>query len=126
MRAQTPPALRWGSTTLIAIAFMATTVVAHHGWIQYDDKVTLAISGTITAASYSNPHASIHVQSGGDKGQTWRAVLAPPARMRSRGLSQDVLQPGITVTIVGHPHRNHADEIRAERITIGDKTIGLR
>jgi hypothetical protein len=37
-----------------------------------------------------------------------------------------MLQAGTTVTVVGYPHRSESDEMRAERITINDKTVELR
>jgi hypothetical protein len=30
------------------------------------------------------------------------------------------------VTVAGYPHRTDPDEMRAERITVGDKTVELR
>jgi hypothetical protein len=37
-----------------------------------------------------------------------------------------MLSVGTTATVVGYPNRNKPDELRAERITIGDKTTELR
>jgi hypothetical protein len=36
------------------------------------------------------------------------------------------LKAGTTATVVGYPHREKADEMRAERITIDGKTVELR
>lgn len=46
--------------------------------------------------------------------------------MQSRGLPQKDLVVGEQVKLVGYPHRSQANEMRAERITIGDRTIELR
>jgi hypothetical protein len=46
--------------------------------------------------------------------------------MASRGLPREALKPGATVTVVGYPHRTQADEMRAERITVGGKIVELR
>jgi hypothetical protein len=46
--------------------------------------------------------------------------------MESRGLSKDMLNVGATASVYGYPHRSKADEMRAERITIGNKNIELR
>jgi hypothetical protein len=32
----------------------------------------------------------------------------------------------VSVTVEGYPHKSNDDELRAERITIGDKTVELR
>jgi hypothetical protein len=46
--------------------------------------------------------------------------------MENRGLPRAELVPGKTVTVVGYPNRSKPDEMRAERITVGGKTVELR
>ncbi|MGE0404905.1 MAG: DUF6152 family protein [Candidatus Korobacteraceae bacterium] len=108
------------------ICLLVGTVLAHHGWSHYDSSKTLTLTGAIRQSSYENPHATVRLQVDGGKGKTWLAVLAPPSRMQRRGLESSALKPGTTATVVGYPHRTEADELRAERITIGGKTIELR
>jgi hypothetical protein len=111
---------------LIVSWLVAASALAHHGWSQYDANRTLNLTGIIKDASYSNPHGVLRLQVDGENGKTWVAVLAPPSRMSGRGLSQEMLKIGTTATVVGYPHRELVDEIRAERITIGGKTVELR
>jgi hypothetical protein len=110
---------------LMAMALAITTLQAHHGWSDYDQTKTLTLKGIIREMSYSNPHGTIRLQEN-ENGKTWTAVLAPPSRMTSRGLSEEMLKAGTSATVVGYPHRKVADEMRAERITIGEKTVELR
>ncbi len=56
----------------------------------------------------------------------WSVVLAPPARMEFRGLSDEMLKPGITASIVAYPNKQNKNELRAETITIGRSTTELR
>jgi len=100
----------------------AARVAAHHGWTGYQDKET-KLTGTITAFSYENPHASVTLSV---DGKSWHVVLAPPTRMQSRGLQKDMLKVGGKATVDGYIHKTVATELRAERITIGDKTTELR
>ena len=118
--------LRLVWVALGAVWLMTASALAHHGWSQYDANKALNLTGVIKEAGYSNPHGLIRLQVDGENGKTWLAVLAPPSRMSSRGLSQEMLKVGTTATVVGYPHRELADEIRAERITIGGKTVELR
>ncbi|HEX2272109.1 MAG TPA: DUF6152 family protein [Pyrinomonadaceae bacterium] len=111
---------------LVASCVMAGTVFAHHGWSSYDASKTLNFTGVIRESSYSNPHGMIRLQVDGGNGQVWLVVLAPPSRMNTRGLTQEMLKVGTTATVVGYPHRQKADEMRAERITIDGKTTELR
>ncbi len=76
---------------------------------------------------HKNPHATIVLVSGGHK---YNVVLAPVSRMETRGASKASVAVGRSVTVVGYPSRSHADEIRAERITVVDgaetRTVELR
>jgi hypothetical protein len=98
------------------------TALAHHGWTGYTEEIQ-TLSGTIEQASYANPHGSIHLQTGE---QTWTVVLAPPSRMISRGLTQEMLKVGTSATVEGYRSSSDQKEMRAERITIAGKTVELR
>lgn len=95
----------------------------HHGWSSYDQTKTLKFTGKILETGYDNPHGMIKLQVEKKK---WTVVLAPPSRMESRGLTQDMLKVGATASVVGYPHLKIKDEMRAERITIDNKTTELR
>ena len=107
------------SAALICFSFS----ILHHGWGSYDQKKTLNLKGEIVEYSYDNPHGMLKFKS---EDKTWTVVLAPPSRMQSRGLEESMLKEGVEATVVGYPHLKVKDEMRAERITIGDKTTELR
>jgi hypothetical protein len=46
--------------------------------------------------------------------------------MTNRGLPGEMLRAGTKARVVGYPSRNDPGEMRAERITIADKTVELR
>jgi hypothetical protein len=109
---------------LITLALAASLpVVAHHGWSEYDASKTLTLTGKVIASGYEHPHGHIRLEA---DGKTWNAVLAPPSRMENRGLSPDAIKPGSTVTVVGYQNREKPEEMRAERIIAGGKTVELR
>jgi hypothetical protein len=83
----------------------------------------LKLTGTIRESGYEHPHGYVKLQT---PGKTWIAVLAPPSRMDNRGLAREALRVGETATVEGYPNRNKPDEMRAERITVGGKTVELR
>jgi hypothetical protein len=107
---------------VVALA-MAPAASAHHGWSGYDSTKELKLTGTIQEFGYEHPHGFTKLDT---PGKTWLVVLAPPSRMERRGLTREMLAPGTQATVVGYPHRTDAGEMRAERITIGDKTTELR
>src|SRR5215831_4413718 len=114
------PALTYG---LAALALMPTVALAHHGWSGYDSTHVLNLTGTISEAGYEHPHGYVKLAT---PDKTWLVVLAPPSRMENRGLPREMLKPGAQASVVGYPNRSDPGEMRAERITIGDKTTELR
>ena len=96
---------------------------AHHGWSEYDSAKPLTLNGTIRQSGYEHPHGHIRLEA---PGKTWTVILAPPSRMENRGLPASALKPGVQAVVVGYPNRNKPEEMRAERITIGGKTVELR
>ena len=53
-------------------------------------------------------------------------VLAPAPRMEFRGLEENMLKPGVTVSVVAYPSKQIKDEFRAETITVGTRVTELR
>lgn len=120
-----PGARRVAAVWILAMGVAGGWAFAHHGWSEYDAGKTLNLTGVSRESAYGNPHGTIRLQVGGDKGATWLCILAPPSRMTSRGL-KDMVKVGATVTVVGYPHKETPEEMRAERITIEGKTVELR
>jgi len=110
------------SASLAAVLFSASAL-AHHGWSEYDQTKPLTEAGVIKEYGYDHPHGFVKLEVAG---KTRLVILAPPSRMESRGLPKDALKPGNKVTVVGYQNREKAEEMRAERITYGDKTVELR
>ncbi len=102
---------------------IASLAFAHHGWSGYDASQVVRVTGVIREAGYEHPHGHVRLQA---EGKLWVVVLAPPSRMDRRGLTQAMLAVGSTATVVGYPNRNDPGEMRAERITVGDKSVELR
>jgi hypothetical protein len=46
--------------------------------------------------------------------------------MENRGLAKELLKPGVPATVEGYANRGKPEEMRAERITVGGKTVELR
>jgi hypothetical protein len=113
----------WQGAGFALLAALAATAHAHHGWSEYDQSKTLELTGTIVKSGYEHPHGHVQLAA---PGKTWLVILAPPSRMRSRGLPAEALKPGIPVTVVGYPNRTKPEEMRAERIVANGKTVELR
>ena len=110
------------ASAMFLMVGVATATFAHHGWSGYETEIR-KVSGVIDDASYSNPHGSIRLKT---PEKTWVVVLAPPSRMGNRGLTEEMLKVGSTVSVEGYQHREDVKEMRAERITVNGKSIELR
>jgi hypothetical protein len=108
---------------LAALCLAALPAAAHHGWSEYETTKPLTVTGRIVESGYEHPHGHIRLEA---PGKAWHVVLAPPSRMEARGLPPADLKKGNTVTVVGYQNRQKAEEMRAERITAGGKTVELR
>ena len=108
---------------LIAMLALPALALAHHGWSEYDQTTALKLTGTVEESGYEHPHGHIKLKT---PQKTWVAVLAPPSRMESRGLTKDMLKTGTTVTVEGYQNKGKPEEMRAERITVAGKTVELR
>jgi hypothetical protein len=111
------------ATTAVLFVLAVRALPAHHGWTGYDDKNPLTLTGVVKDSGYENPHGFVDLET---PDKMWRVVLAPPARMENRGLSREMIKTGAKVTVMGYPNKVEKSELRAERITINDKTIELR
>jgi Family of unknown function (DUF6152) len=111
-------------TTLALLLLLSCAVAhAHHGWSGYDESKPVTLSGTIERSTWSNPHGTIQLKTAD---ASWKVILAPVARMKSRGMSPDMVAKGAKVSVVGSAPREQKGELRAERITIGKSTFELR
>lgn len=108
---------------VLGLALAPAPLVAHHGWSSYHEDKPLTVEGVIVSSTYGNPHGTARLQT---DAKTWDVVLAPTSRMQSRGLAETMLQKGTKAKVLGYQHKQHANEMRAERITIDGKTVELR
>ena len=111
------------AVTIALVLTAAVSAAAHHGWGGYDATKALNLAGVVRESTYEHPHGTLKFVVGE---KVWEVVLAPPSRMEFRGLTKTMLAPGTKATVVGYPHRNDPNEMRAERITIDGKTTELR
>ncbi|RDC61664.1 DUF6152 family protein [Adhaeribacter pallidiroseus] len=111
--------------SLAACIFLVLTsfTLFHHGWADYDQTKVLDYTGTIEEFTYENPHALAKVK---QDDKVWTVYLAPPSRMESRGVPKAKLAKGNSVRVVGYPHKEVKDEMRAERIFVDGNKFELR
>jgi Family of unknown function (DUF6152) len=109
-------------SAVAAFLLLPALAMAHHGWSGYETEIR-TVSGVIDESSYTSPHGTIRLKT---PDKTWVVVLAPPSRMTNRGLTEVMLKVGTNVSVDGYQHLKDENEMRAERISVGGKTVELR
>lgn len=112
-----------GAGLSVLAAAGAGPAFAHHGWGGYDSTRLVTLEGQLEAVDFQNPHVSARLPV---EGKTWHLVLAPPARMTTRGLPENSLSAGQAVRVEGYIHKTEPTELRAERIVVDGRTVELR
>jgi hypothetical protein len=118
------PSQRPGKSSVPAIAFivLAGPTWAHHGIGRFDPTRELTVEGTLTGLDFVNPHSYVHFDAIDANG----AVVAMQCEMRAAtvlrrsGWSPDMFVPGVSIRIVGRPHRDDPHYCHADTLTIGD------
>lgn len=106
-----------------AVLLVAAPALAHHGWSGYDSGKLVRLAGVVRAVEPGNPHAELRLKA---EGKIWRIILSPPSRMQARGLPAATIKVGDEAAVEGHVSKSDPSELRAERISHGEKTIELR
>ena len=103
--------------------FCVSFTIFHHGWADYDQSKTLDYTGIVQVSVYENPHTMIKVNQGK---KIWTVILAPVSRMNDRGVTADMIKKGSSLRVIGYPHKEVKDEMRAERVFINGTKYELR
>lgn len=86
--------------TIAASLILTAPAMAHHGWSYYKDQIEMMV--TIKELKLGNPHDRL-IAIDAD-GQEWNLLLAPPARNRRFGFTEDTLSVGDEIELFGQKH----------------------
>ena len=109
-------------TTLSLLNLVSLNVGAHHGWADFDRSKRVEVRGVIIESKYENPHCFVRVRM---EQEEWAIELAAVPRMRRHGISAEMVKVGTPLTLIGHPHKKKAHEMKAVSITLDGKTYDL-
>ncbi len=90
--------------TAAFLIITAASAFAHHGWSGY--KEVIEMSATVIELKLGNPHDRLIAADA--SGQEWNLLLAPPARNRRFGFSEESISVGDEIILFGqkHPQRH--------------------
>jgi len=116
--------------TMVA-AGAGSNVFAHHSQSQFEPETTLSVEGTLTKASWSNPHTLFFIEGkrvgGADAAQEWVVEGPSPRQLETKGWGRAVSKVGDKVTFVGRPRRDGKPELLLLSVTLADgKTFSFK
>jgi len=105
-----------------------SAAAAHHGPGAYDRAREVTVTGSVTRFEFVNPHVLIFIEVDADGETTvWSGELTSPNRLARMGgdvtWHKDLLQPGDTVTLTGHPTHNGAPALLLNSVVDGDGRV---
>lgn len=126
--------VRRSRVALAAAAFvslLATAAYAHHSQSQFEPEKTISVEGTLTKASWSNPHTLFVVEGkkvgSTDAAQEWTVEGPTPRQLESKGWGRTVSKAGDKITFEGRPRRDGQPELLLLSVTLADgKTISFK
>ena len=91
----------------VALLLTCSLAAAHHGWGGYKDRLEITV--TVTELVLRNPHDRLLAVDA--DGTEWNLLLAPPARNRRFGFSEESVSVGDELELYGQKHPKR-DEIK--------------
>ncbi|WP_236020528.1 DUF6152 family protein [Sabulicella rubraurantiaca] len=106
-----------------ALAAIATSATAHHGW-NWAEGEQMELTGTIRQVTIAPPHPTLQVETPNDG--VWTVELGNPSLTRRSGFVEGVANPGDRVVALGNRSRNRGERrMKAVRITVGDRRFDI-
>lgn len=115
----------------LAIAGASAPLAAHHSQSQFEPELTISVEGTLTKASWANPHTLFVLQGkkagSSDAMQEWTVEGPSPRQLETKGWGRAVSKTGDKVTFEGRPRRDGQPELLLLSVTLADgKTISFK
>ena len=112
-----------------AAVLAAAPAFAHHGAGVFEPEKKVTVSGKVTDFQFVNPHVLVYMTVKGSDGKDvqWGGELTSPNRLardeRAVKWHKEILKPGDTITMTGHPARNGAPMMDILKIVDAQGTV---
>jgi len=111
------------SLAALALAMVSLPALAHHSFAaEYDDTKPVKFSGAVTKVEWMNPHIWFYVDEKKADGTVvhWAVSGGAPGQLMRRGITKDVIQPGMTIEVTGFRAKDGSDNANGTKVTFPD------
>jgi len=114
---------------MFAAVLAAAPAFAHHGAGVFEPEKKVTVSGTVTDFQFVNPHVLVYLTVKGSDGKDvqWGGELTSPNRLardeRAVKWHKEIIKPGDSITMTGHPARNGAPMMDILKIVDAKGTV---
>jgi DNA/RNA endonuclease YhcR with UshA esterase domain len=98
-------------------------ISAHHSFsAEYDANKPVDVNGVVTKVEWQNPHIWFYVDQKDEKGSVthWAFSGGAPGQLMRRGITRDVIQPGMTVHVEGFRAKDGSNNANGQKVTFPD------
>jgi Family of unknown function (DUF6152) len=111
------------ASLLLGLALGALPVLAHHSFAaEFDASKPVKVSGVVTKVEWLNPHIWFYVdeKSADGKMTHWAFSGGAPGQLMRRGITKDVIQPGMMVNVEGFRAKDGSNNANGTKVTFPD------
>src|SRR3984885_13032049 len=95
---------RWIALLASSVLITSLPLLAHHSFAGEDDhSKPVKVTGVVTKVEWQNPHIWFYVDVKDESGKVtnWGFSGGAPGQLMRRGITRDVIQPGMTIMVEG-------------------------
>ena len=111
----------------VLTVLLSSVSFAHHSVLNYDGKVEVTITGTVTSARFGYPHSIYRLDVVNEDGETerWTLSTEDPRDAERLGFADALrnLKRGDTITFVGWPDKYRERTLRGHQMIYADGTV---
>src|ERR1700689_2032305 len=115
-----PKLVAWLSSSLLLAVL---PVFGHHAFAaEFDRDQPVSVTGTVSKVEWQNPHIWFYVDVKDENGKVtnWAFSGGAPGQLMRRGITRDVIQPGMVVVVDGFHAKDGSNNGSGGRVTFAD------
>ncbi len=115
--------VRWMVAVVFSCFAGSMPILAHHSFAaEFDDSKPVKVTGVVTKVEWLNPHIWFYLDAKDENGNIthWAFSGGAPGQLMRRGITKNVIQPGMTVEVEGYRAKDGTNNANGNKVTFPD------